>query len=360
MSNPFSAGTLPVWRHPIRKRRSLSEVDSLIGDYKCARSTTLAPGDFVPGFPGMQITGLEETETALSHEYSIVAEGSLNGLYETKTLSRSESRSIGANFETFTERKLSWHTGRKAITGVASTDVITSTAHGFANTQKVVLVDVSGGAGLTSQSQTAIGVVYYVRDAATDTFKLAATSGGSAIDFTTDIASGYVIAAEFCPGTVHPDFPAMYLVSVGLSDSNTGWRIADCQYAGLLWSKPYDSIVTCDGQQFSSSEPITITGITGGWSSPLYTNFHLPEIVLTERVVTASAPSTVTIPSMSIPTNAPSIQSLTLSGSDDLFIWNYPYGWSLMASSEVERLNSKINMRIAQNTYRYIWPKLFK
>lgn len=358
MNPTFSAGTLPVWRHPIRLRRSLGNVDSLSGDYKCALSTTLNVGDAVPGYPGMVIMDLDETNSGISHEYSIQAEGSLDNSSPTKLLSRGESRSIGPTFETFSEQYLSWQTARKAITGVAATDVITSTAHGYSDTQKVVLLSLSGGDGLTSQSASAIGVIYYVRDATTDTFKLASTSGGSAIDFTTDITAGYVIDAQFCPGTVHPDWPAMYLTNVSLQDTNTPWRKADCQYVGMMWAKPYHRVITVNGQQFSSSEPITVD-LSGGWpSTARYTNFILPEVVVTDTVVETSAPSTSSVPTINTPPNAPTIQSLTLSATN--LTYNYPYGWSLVDVSNVETLNSGITVYINRKVWRYIWPVMFR
>ncbi len=63
----------------------------------------------------------------------------------------------------------------------ASTDVFTSFAHGFVDTNRVVLSDVSS-AGL----QTAFdeNTVYYVIAAATDTFQLSLTSGGAAVTAT--------------------------------------------------------------------------------------------------------------------------------------------------------------------------------
>jgi hypothetical protein len=74
--------------------------------------------------------------------------------------------------------------GRTGVTGVAATDVITLTGHGFADTQRVKFSAITGGAGLSA------GTTYFVRDATADTFKLAATSGGAAINFTTDITAG--------------------------------------------------------------------------------------------------------------------------------------------------------------------------
>jgi hypothetical protein len=59
-----------------------------------------------------------------------------------------------------------------------STDVVTCYAHGYANTNTIAFYGDTTPGGLSE------GTVYYVRDATTDTFKVAATSGGVAIDLT--------------------------------------------------------------------------------------------------------------------------------------------------------------------------------
>ncbi|TSA32133.1 MAG: hypothetical protein D4R65_10060 [Verrucomicrobiaceae bacterium] len=74
----------------------------------------------------------------------------------------------------------------KAATGVASTDILTSAAHGFANGDKVYFQSIIGGTALSALT------VYFVRDKTTDTFKLAATLTGAAIDFSTDISAGMI------------------------------------------------------------------------------------------------------------------------------------------------------------------------
>lgn len=59
-----------------------------------------------------------------------------------------------------------------------ATDVVTCSAHGYADGAKVVFYADTPPGGLTE------GTVYFVRDAATDTFKVAATAGGTAINLT--------------------------------------------------------------------------------------------------------------------------------------------------------------------------------
>lgn len=73
----------------------------------------------------------------------------------------------------------------KSVTGVASTDVFTSSTHGYANGDEVWLSSLTGGAGLTATR-------YFIIAQATSTFQLATTVGGSAVNFTTDLSAGTV------------------------------------------------------------------------------------------------------------------------------------------------------------------------
>jgi len=66
----------------------------------------------------------------------------------------------------------------------ATTDIITSAGHGLVNGNKITLLIDSGCAGLNQHD------IYYVVQKTTDTFKLSATLGGSAIDITS-AGTGY-------------------------------------------------------------------------------------------------------------------------------------------------------------------------
>jgi hypothetical protein len=88
------------------------------------------------------------------------------------------------------------------VTIEADDDVVTSAAHGLVDGQKVVFTALTGGTGLTTT------VEYFVRDAATDTFKVAASLGGAAINVSADATAGKVrpagysaIAWEAAPST---------------------------------------------------------------------------------------------------------------------------------------------------------------
>jgi hypothetical protein len=67
------------------------------------------------------------------------------------------------------------------------TDTITVPGHGYSNGDILIFPTLEGGAPLV-----AAAAFYYVVNKAQDTFKVSATSGGAAIDLTTDITAGTV------------------------------------------------------------------------------------------------------------------------------------------------------------------------
>lgn len=88
-----------------------------------------------------------------------------------------------------------------AVTGAASTDLLTATAHGYVNGDVVRLVVSSGLAGLTS------GTKYFVVSATTNTFALSTTVGGSAVNITSD-GSGTTTLSAYYPDNTHLTPPA--------------------------------------------------------------------------------------------------------------------------------------------------------
>ena len=78
-----------------------------------------------------------------------------------------------------------------SITGDAGTDIITAVGHNYTANQGVRFPTLTGGSGLTAASTN-----YFVRDISGATFKVSTTSGGSAVNFTTNITAGTVIAVQ--------------------------------------------------------------------------------------------------------------------------------------------------------------------
>lgn len=77
----------------------------------------------------------------------------------------------------------------KNFVALPTGDTVYSPAHGWSDDQAVVLFNGTTPTGITE------GTIVYVRDATTNTFALAATVGGVAIDMTTAPSWGCVIAA---------------------------------------------------------------------------------------------------------------------------------------------------------------------
>lgn len=101
----------------------------------------------------------------------------LNGVYN-KPVDNTTNRKTRGLFSAISTNLANATASPKNGTAVASTDVITSNGHGWAD-GTVVGVASSTAGGLPNG-------VYYVRDSATNTFKLAKTSGGTAVDITAD------------------------------------------------------------------------------------------------------------------------------------------------------------------------------
>lgn len=81
-------------------------------------------------------------------------------------------------------------TAISGATGSASNNTFTKASHGLANGDAILLTVMTGGTGLTAgNANNANGAakIYFVISSATDTFKLSAASGGSEVDFTSDV-----------------------------------------------------------------------------------------------------------------------------------------------------------------------------
>ncbi len=71
-------------------------------------------------------------------------------------------------------------------TSAAADDIIDATAHGFAIDQEIEFATLTGGTGLTALTSYFVVATSF----AANTFRVAATRGGAAIDFSTDITAG--------------------------------------------------------------------------------------------------------------------------------------------------------------------------
>jgi hypothetical protein len=95
----------------------------------------------------------------------------------------------------------------KNFMAVPSSDLVYATGHGYSDTNEITFF---GG----PPAPLVEGTTYFVRDATTDTFKVAATSGGSAIDLTTASSAGCWVVAITVDVYASPDTHPLANLSV--------------------------------------------------------------------------------------------------------------------------------------------------
>lgn len=104
----------------------------------------------------------------------------------------------------------------KTFTADSSTDTITSTSHGFSNGDEIIFK--TGNL----PEPLAAGTIYYVVNATTNTFQVAATSGGSAIDLTTNGSGSLYVFKNHPLQGIDPDWQFDH------NHSNTAWVSVEC------------------------------------------------------------------------------------------------------------------------------------
>jgi hypothetical protein len=118
----------------------------------------------------------------------------LNGVYQLPTDNTTGRKTRGLLAAITTNAVSALATGQ-SFTVAATGDASTANGHGFANGDQVVLSALTGATGLVA------GTEYYVRDVTTNTYKLALTLGGAAIDVTVD-GSGTVQKSQLLTETM--------------------------------------------------------------------------------------------------------------------------------------------------------------
>lgn len=154
----------------------------------------------------------------LFRNLAVGATGAATG-YVTATSNPTAGSTVVINGRTYTFGPVA-----KPVTALASTDVFTCTGHGWSDGQAVQIIQKSQAGGGAPVDEW---VTYYVRDATANTFKLAETNGGAAIDISVDlVASSYVVALADVPtGDQIPIFAtrAETVQNLGLAINGFAW-----------------------------------------------------------------------------------------------------------------------------------------
>lgn len=343
---------------------SRKDVDALNESWQSETEDAFVLGAAHPQRPGMIIDSVRTTIEVPGESYvhAITALGDAKGTRPTKILNRSDVRTLDAGWDEFTAEYLTWQARWRTCTAAASSNIVTCAGHGFPAGQRVLFRAITGGGGIVAASSTALGTVYYVIEPTPSTFKVSATLGGSALDITTDMTAGQVIAAEFAKGTPHPDHPNMYLVDLRAADDYTDWRRVTCTYKGMIEAKPFKRIITCNGQTMSTGEPI-IWDFPGGWTSALPASVNLPKVVCTDTYLTTDTLATNQIPYSeaegATPPDPPSIRTLVIFGTIDRLTYHWPNGWSRVDEGHVDSIPGA-SVHLKRRVSEYVWPVTIK
>jgi hypothetical protein len=139
------------------------------------------------------------------------------------------------------------------ITGVTSTgspDTFTKTAHGLVNGDVIIFTAVTGGTGLKAGSASNAdgkGYPYFVISSAANTFQISETSGGSAVDLSSDVTAATVNKlTEISGGS--PAYArkavAFAAAAAGLLDDSTNGAVVDVPAAAQVDFVSVHSAVT--------------------------------------------------------------------------------------------------------------------
>ena len=175
------------------------------------------------------------------------------------TAAKNSAAAIANSFDSFNDTYLGTMSDAVAFTADASTEFLTSNAHGLVDTQQIQVVGSDLPSGLSASTN------YYVREKTTNTFKLEASVGGGAInladngsgstwiygDFTTPTSSTWAINSSTI--TVASN------VGIRVGQVVTGTGIPSTSATGL-----YPNVLSIDGTSIVISDNMVAASVDAG------------------------------------------------------------------------------------------------
>ena len=167
------------------------------------------------------------------------------------TAAKNSAAAVSNTFDKFDDTYLGKMADNPTISANASTDVITSNAHGLVDTQIIRFAGSDLPAGLSASTN------YYVRDKTTNTFKVAASSGGTAIDIT-DPGSG----TTWYHGDVTTPTSSSWAKNSSTITvaSNVGIIVGQVVSGSGIPTSPKPNVVSIDGTSIVISENMSAAG----------------------------------------------------------------------------------------------------
>lgn len=199
---PDTAATTTVYR-------SLKVIDSGTTGWKVFITTTATPlinggtisvnkldlADFVQvGFPSIPFaTGNDQKAVYFHQDSSAIGVNHVQTASAGSVLDSANNKLYVHNGIAATHQYYVFNTNTaptystNSVTGVAATDVISDTGHPYVDNDPIVFTSITGGAGIT------VGTIYFVRSSVAGvSYQISTTTGGAALNFTSDISAGSV------------------------------------------------------------------------------------------------------------------------------------------------------------------------
>ena len=168
------------------------------------------------------------------------------------TAAKNSAAAVSNTFDKFDDTYLGKMADNPSFTADASTEFITSNAHGLVNTQIIRLTGSDLPAGLSASTN------YYVREKTTNTFKLETSVGNGAINIT-DAGSGTMTWYHGDVTTPTSSSWAKNSSTITVA-SNIGIRVGQVVSGSGIPTSPKPNVVSIDGTSIVISENMTAAG----------------------------------------------------------------------------------------------------
>ena len=234
------------------------------GDVRGASTGSMSAKEWAVGTQGRGVAGRGSAKDwAIRAEDSVVDNAGYSALHwaakaaNSQIAAKNSAAAIANSFDSFNDIYLGSMSDAVAFTANSSTDFLTSTAHGLVDTQQIQVVGSDLPSGLSASTN------YFVRDKTTNTFKLAATSGGTAINIVDNGSGSTWIYGDFATPTSSSWAKNGSTITVA---SNIGIRVGQV-VSGTGIPAPTDSparpkpnVLSIDGTAIVISENMAAAG----------------------------------------------------------------------------------------------------
>ena len=198
-----------------------------------------------------QVNGSEYS----AKHYSAKSADSATAASASEVAAKNSAAAIANSFDSFDDTYLGTMTDAVAFSADSTTEFLTSNAHGLVDTQQIQVVGSDLPSGLSASTN------YFVRDKTTNTFKLAATSGGTAINLADNGSGSTWIYGDFTTPTSSTWAKNSSTITVA---SNVGIRVGQVVSGAGIPTSPKPNVLSIAGTSIVISENMTAASVDAG------------------------------------------------------------------------------------------------